>query len=396
MSTLTSSLLGELDRVRADRARLDAREAVLLARLESVESDFAGLVEALRPVLRGSRAQVEKRVALASTLASDHPGVLAAMARGEIDAYGASRVVAVTSGMSAAQVRQVDSQLAAKLSSAPTSTFMPDNLAAHTRKIANSVDPDGQAARARVARRGRKVELVHGENAMSRLTAHVPVEVASAAYARVDALAKALRRAGSSRSMDQLRADVTADLLLGRDVGVTAPETAATVSLHMPASTALGITNSGCTLDGYGTIPAPIAREIMTNPHSTWRKVLCDPTTGTPTSLGRTRRRPSATIRELVRIRDRECVVPWCHRPATHTDFDHEQPWTDGGPTSATNGTSRCRHHHRLKHHPRWTHSHNPTRGTTTITTPHGTTYTATNPAVLRRDARPNASRDVR
>ncbi|OLT44889.1 hypothetical protein BJF85_19635 [Saccharomonospora sp. CUA-673] len=305
------------------------------------------------------------------------------MSRGDIDAYGASRVVAVTSGMSAAQVRQVDSQLAAKLSSAPTSTFMPDNLAAHTRKIANTVDPDGQTARARVARRGRKVELIHGENAMSRLTAHVPVEVASAAYARVDALAQALRRAGSDRSMDQLRADVTADLLLGHDPGVTAPEAAATVSLHMPASTALGITDDGCTLDGYGTIPGPIAREIMTNPHSTWRKVLCDPTTGTPTSLGRTRRRPSATIRELVRIRDRECVVPWCRRPATHSDFDHEQPWAEGGPTSTTNGTARCRHHHRLKHHPHWTHQHSPRRGTSTVTTPHGTTYTATNPPTL-------------
>nr|WP_255375677.1 HNH endonuclease signature motif containing protein [Saccharomonospora sp. CUA-673] len=384
MSTLTSSLLGELDRVRADRARLDAREAVLLARLESVESDSAGLVESLRPVLRGSRAQVEKRVALASTLTSDHPGMLGAMSRGEVDSYGASRVVAVTSGMSSADARAVDAQLAEKLSSSPASTFMPDNLAAHARRIANSVDPEGQAARARTARQGRKVEIIHGENAMSRLTAHVPVEVASAAYARVDGMAQALRRAGSSRSMDQLRADVTTDLLLGRDPGVTAPETAATVSLHMPASTALGITDDGCTLDGYGTIPAPIAREIMTNPASTWRKVLCDPTTGTPTSLGRTRRKPSTTIRDLVRIRDRECVVPWCHRPATHTDFDHEQPWTDGGPTSATNGTSRCRHHHRLKHHPRWTHSHNPTHSTTTVTTPHGTTYTAPVPPVLR------------
>ncbi|OLT38570.1 hypothetical protein BJF85_09425 [Saccharomonospora sp. CUA-673] len=255
--------------------------------------------------------------------------------------------------------------------------------------MAHSVDPEGQTARARVARRGRKLELIHGENAMSRLTAHVPVEVASAAYARVDGMAQALRRAGSSRSMDQLRADVTTDLLLGRDPGVTAPETAATVSLHMPASTALGITDSGCTLDGYGTIPAPIAREIMTNPASTWRKVLCDPTTGQPTALGRTRRRPSTTIRDLVRIRDRECVVPWCHRPATHTDFDHEQPWNHGGTTSTDNGTSRCRHHHRLKHHPRWTHSHNPTRGTTTITTPHGTTYYgATDPIVTPPRAR--------
>ncbi|GAA1202858.1 hypothetical protein [Prauserella alba] len=49
---------------------------------------------------------------------------------------------------------------------------------------------------------------------------------------------------------------------------MAAPEAAATVSLHVPADAALTISDDGCELDGYGPIPAPIAREIMTNTRS--------------------------------------------------------------------------------------------------------------------------------
>ncbi|MCP2255775.1 hypothetical protein LY13_004557 [Prauserella aidingensis] len=65
------------------------------------------------------------------------------------------------------------------------------------------------------------------------------------------------------------------------------------VHLHMPIDTALTITDDGCELDGYGPIPAPIARDIMTNPaapgapysatrapanRSTWAEPDDDPT----------------------------------------------------------------------------------------------------------------------
>ncbi|GAA1202860.1 hypothetical protein GCM10009675_20250 [Prauserella alba] len=89
--------------------------------------------------------------------------------------------------------------------------------------------------------------------------------------------------------------------------------------------------------------------------------MLCDPGTGEPVDLGRTRRRPSATIRDLVRARDRECIMPWCHRPARHCDHDHEHPWaTGGGTTSVANGGPRCRPHHRLKDQPGWNTHYDP------------------------------------
>ncbi|MCP2236032.1 protein of unknown function (DUF222) [Prauserella halophila] len=358
---------------------------VFLASLASGESEWRELAEELAPALRVPPVEVEKRIRNALDLTRRMPGILAAMTHGQVELYGARRVLAVTAPLSDEHAREVDELLAAKLASAPDTAWQPRNLARHTARLVEQVDPDGQAERARMARHGRRIELDHGPHAQSRLTADLPTDMASACYSRIDALARALRKHGEQRTLDQLRADITADLLLGNDPGARVPEAAATVYLHLPIDTALSISDTGCELDGYGPIPAVVAREIMTNPHSTWRTVLCDPATGQPTDLGRTRRRPTATIRELVvRARDRECVIPWCRRPARHCDLDHQREWAaDHGPTSTANSAPRCRRHHRMKNTPGWTTSYDPHHGTTAITTPNGTTHTGHREPVL-------------
>lgn len=357
---------------------------MLLASLGAGERAWREIADELAPELRVSPVEVERRIRNAVDLTRRMPNVLAAMQRGQVELYGARRVLAATEPLSDQHARQVDALLADKLATAPATSWQPRNLARHAARLVEHVDPGGQTARARMARRGRRLELDHGPNAASRLTADLPAEVASACYARVDAMARALRRNGEHRTLDQLRADITADLLLGNTPGVQVPEAAATVYLHLPIDTALSIAEHGCQLDGYGPIPAAIAREIMTNTHSTWRTVLCDPATGRPTDLGRTRRRPNTAIRDLVRARDRECLIPWCHRPARHCDLDHHHEWArDHGPTSTTNTAPRCRRHHRLKNAPGWTTHHNPHHGTSSVTTPHGATYTAHQQPVL-------------
>ncbi|SNR36470.1 hypothetical protein SAMN06265360_103247, partial [Haloechinothrix alba] len=203
-------------------------------------------------------------------------------------------------------------------------------------------------------------------------------EVAASAYARIDALARKQRHRGDARTLDQLRADIHANLLLGQDPGVSVPEAAATVFLHMPIDTALGMTETGCELSGYGPLPAPIARHILASENSVWRTVLTDPASGAVLDVGRRRYRPTTAIRDLVAVRDAECTTPGCHRPAQHSDYDHLRGWGRGehGTTAHTNGGAKCRRHHRMKDHPHWTLHHNPTTGTTTITTPTGRCYT--------------------
>ncbi|WP_246381810.1 HNH endonuclease signature motif containing protein [Prauserella isguenensis] len=379
-------MLESLRDLRVRRAQIDAQEVALLARISAVVGDDRGLAEELTPVLRVSTREVERRIDDAKSLTGRMPQLLAAMRAGDVETYGARRVLAVVDPLDDWAAQQVDELLAERLVEASETAWQPGNLAQRARRLVEKIDPDGQTARARRARAERRVELTPGEHAMSSFEAQLPAEVAAACYTRVDGMARSLRRGGDRRTLDQLRADVTADLLLGRDPGVALPEAAATVSVHVPADAALGISDDGCELDGYGPIPAPIAREIMTNSRSIWRAVLCDPGTGEPVDLGRTRRRPSATIRDLVRIRDRECVMPWCHRPARHCDHDHEHAWAapgGGGSTSVANGGPRCRRHHRLKDQPGWSARYDPVHGITQVTTPHGATYTARREPVL-------------
>ncbi|WP_255375635.1 HNH endonuclease signature motif containing protein [Saccharomonospora sp. CUA-673] len=367
------------------RARIDAEEMrVLASAAPSDEGEMAWFAESLVPEYRASREFVLGRVHTAVSLVSRMPRLLSLMDDGKVEYYAASRVVDVTGVLTDSQARLVDSLLADKLTSAAETMWLPHNLVRAARRLVDKVDPAGRVERARKADQGRKVTLEHGENCQSRLVTTMRSEVAAACYARVDSLARQRKRDGHKRTYDQLRADVVADLLLGNDPGTKTPEVAAVVYVHMPIDTALSISETGAELDGYGPIPGAIGREIATNPTSTWRKVLCDPATGDPVDLGRSRYRPSATLREAMRVRDRECVIPWCHRPARHCDTDHEQEWArDNGPTSLTNLTARCRRHHRMKNAPGWTTTHNPTRGTTTVTTPLGATHTGRREPVL-------------
>ncbi|MCP2180330.1 protein of unknown function (DUF222) [Prauserella alba] len=377
--------------IRARRAQLDAEELALLARISAAVGDDRGVAEELTPVLRVSTREVERRIDDGVSVVRRMPQLLDSMRTGELESYGVRRVLAAVDPLDDGAARQVDGLLAERLVDAPATAWQPVNLAQRVRRLVEKVDPDGQTERARRARSERRVELTPGEHVMSSLDVSLPAEVAAACYTRVDGMARSLRRGGDVRTLDQLRADVTADLLLGRDPGVTVPEAAAMVHLHVPVDAALTISDEGCELDGYGPIPAPVAREIMTNSRSIWRAVLCDPGTGEPVDLGRTRRRPSAVIRDLVRVRDRECVMPWCHRPARHCDHDHERPWAAaGGATSVANGGPRCRRHHRLKDQPGWITGYDPGHGVTRVTTPHGATYTGHREPVLdprrRRD----------
>ncbi|MFC4001115.1 DUF222 domain-containing protein [Prauserella oleivorans] len=137
----------------------------------------------------------------------------------------------------------------------------------------------------------RRVELRHADEAMATLTADLPAEVASAAYARTDRCAHTPRNAGDGRTMDQLRADVFADLLLSGTPGEASVR--AEIFVYIDVATLIGLAENPAELAGHGPLPASIARAIAFDPSSTWRRIITDPHTGAPIDVGRTRyRRP--------------------------------------------------------------------------------------------------------
>ena len=84
-----------------------------------------------------------------------------------------------------------------------------------------------------------------------------------------------------------------------------------------------------------------------------------------PLDLGVTTTIP-ASIRNLVRHRDRHCRFPGCRQPAAVCDVHHIRHKGNGGHTSLTNCVMLCRYHHQIVvHRQGWTLILNPD-GTTT------------------------------
>ncbi len=84
--------------------------------------------------------------------------------------------------------------------------------------------------------------------------------------------------------------------------------------------------------------------------------------------------RPPPRIAELVTARDQTCRYPPCRRPAEQCDLDHRVPYDQGGLTCPCNIDGKCRSHHQLKQHPRWSVTQS-APGVSEWTTPAGRSY---------------------
>ena len=177
--------------------------------------------------------------------------------------------------------------------------------------------------------------------------------------------------------MDQRRADIAVDLLVGRktppsvELRVVVSEASLEGRSDDPAEVAgLGAVTSG-ELAGLG-IGLPATEQITQQ--VTWRRLVTDPMAGTLIELAEKRYRPSAALERHVRARDVTCRFPGCRRSAdtAGTDLDHTVPFP-AGQTSAANLAVLCRRHHRLKHPAGWSVSPAPD-GVMTWTTPTGRT----------------------
>ncbi|QHC58430.1 DUF222 domain-containing protein [Rathayibacter sp. VKM Ac-2760] len=136
----------------------------------------------------------------------------------------------------------------------------------------------------------RAVWVTPDVDGMATLRLHGPAPAVLGAYDRVDRIARALRDGGDERTLSQLRADASLDLLCDGDIVGTTPDAEerldpssvpgvrAGVRLTLAASTAVGLDEAPADLDGYGPVPVPIARELIRTAAS-FTRVLTDPDT---------------------------------------------------------------------------------------------------------------------
>lgn len=228
----------------------------------------------------------------------------------------------------------------------------------------------------------RRMDYTPDRDGMAWLSLYLPGDTASAIWNRTTATARGLQNPTEPRTLTQLRPDIAASLLLGAGslaggadtthadaghgnpageaAGSTGglgkvPTPRADVLVTVPVFALLGLTDEPAELDGYGPIPASLARELVGGGADSFHRVLVDPRDGAPLEFGRTRYRLTGTVKQWLRIRDRKCSFPGCSNHTPDNDTDHLTAWHHGGATDVSNLAQLCPKHHRLKHHSHWT-----------------------------------------
>ncbi|WP_265447696.1 HNH endonuclease [Flexivirga meconopsidis] len=329
---------------------------------------------------RTSPRNGSRLVALAQAL-TDMPRTMQALRAGVIGEWQATLVTRETIFLSAQDRAEVDAQVADQLGTASDR-----HLERAARAAAYRVDPGVAAARRAKAVGDRRVTLRPAPDAMTWLTAHLPVQDGLACMAALngalhdrpapaDAPAKSMTRG-------QRMADTFVERLTGRSPARGAD---VEVQLLMPISTLTA--DEPAVVPGYGPVPADLAREMVggaapatpprTQPDDPprWRsfadhllaqtgadaepqpgrrvhirRVFTHPSSGDLIGMDSRSRTYPGLLAQLIGLRDQICRTPWCGAPIAHTD--HIRPHSQGGPTSERNGAGLCAQCNYAKEHP--------------------------------------------
>jgi len=362
----------------------------------------------LATALRLSDAAVQRRLGDAASLHGGFPATAAAWERGDVDAGQVSAIL--HAGIPLAPEHR-DRFETIVLDAARTETA--GRMQHVARVVAARIDPDGAAARVKDRHAERRVRVIDLDDGFARLLADLPATLAYAIHDRLTRIATTARdgdteaardgaiaapvcRAESEpaaeagrepradaepavvtdgtrpshhgrlgtpppvddadpRTMDQLRADVLADLLLaGGPVAHGDGLDAVTghVQVTVPVLTAAGVGAEPALLAGHGPVDADTAKRLV-GAASGWDRVLTHPFTGTVLAVDRYR--PPEALKRLLRARDERCRFPGCRRLARGADLDHTLDAALGGKTGLHNLAHLCRRHHTLKHASAWT-----------------------------------------
>ncbi|MDX6284496.1 MAG: hypothetical protein QOH03_5567, partial [Kribbellaceae bacterium] len=202
----------------------------------------------------------------AVTLTRRLPATLGALEAGVVSARAAAVVAEETCVLDAAAAAAVDQVLVERIGG----RTVPATRAA-VRRAVLSVDPDAAAAREAKARRCRSFDVDRRVvDGMGTFGGYAPIDQVVAIDQRVDALARAARTPGDTRTAGARRMDVVVDLLLGRQVH--APDGTVVVEPPPPRTWRVDVVVSAATLAGhddepgdlvgYGPITAPTARTL--------------------------------------------------------------------------------------------------------------------------------------
>ena len=300
------------------------------------------------------------------------PRLAAMLESGAIDMRRARVIDRATTHLSDAGARGVVDKIA---DTAPSLTT--GQLHECMRKLCIEVNPQDANDRYERSVAERRVVVEPTDDLTSNLLGlDLPPDKVAAISRLIHDSAKRLHVKGEARTMDQLRADIYLDLLMGIAPWRTSGSgTAGGVEIVCDIETLAELTHRPGVLAGYGPVIADIARKIADEQADGEWRYTCVDDNGSPIHTGTTSRRPTASQARTIHSRHRTCVFPGCRMPARSCDIDHTTAVVDGGKTCECNLAPLCRRDHRIKHSPGWSYVVNADTSVT-WTTPNGHTYT--------------------
>ncbi|WP_100810128.1 HNH endonuclease signature motif containing protein [Microbacterium sp. BR1] len=350
-------------RVFARAAAVGARRVAELASPSSREAELPmrALAAELGAATRMSDRTVQRRMNDALTLSEKFPATFDAWEDGRISSGHVQTIVDHGLPITDPDARALFE--AEALMRAEETT--PGRLGASLARLAESLQPRTLTERHQEARASRGACVRDIGDGMAEFSTVQPAVLAHAMHDRITQQAKALKDAdpADARTLDQIRADLIADMLL-----TTSPDAQTgqgmsdgfgglgsirgIVNVTVPALALAGVTEEPAELVGRCPIDPDTARRLAG--HATgWDRVLADPITGCVLAVDRYT--PSADMKRFLQARDQHCRFPGCRQPARRCDRDHTLDFALGGATDVCNLACLCRRHHTLKGETAWT-----------------------------------------
>ncbi|MGO0575982.1 DUF222 domain-containing protein [Ornithinimicrobium panacihumi] len=257
-------LLRGLEDLTRSAAATSARLQVSFARSQVAEQEARGVprrrqgegvADDLAKARKTSPYWGSRDLASATALVDEMPRTLAALESGEINGLQARVVTEATTCLDPADRAEADRRLEGMLPGASTK-----EIGDAARGLVYELDPAGFVRRARKAAEDRGVSCRPAPDVMALLTARLPAPQAVAVYGSLKSYAKTAVASGDPRTLNQLMADEFFYRLTGRRVvdGVDVE-----VGLLMTDAALFGGAADPTDLEGYGPVPAEIARELL-------------------------------------------------------------------------------------------------------------------------------------
>lgn len=378
-----------------------SRPARRSARRPGAALGVAGQVALAR---RESPSRGARHLAAALALVRHLPRTLAALQAGVISEWRAELVVRETAVLSSDQQTAVDAELFDTSGMDEAGRLGDRELVRRVRAIAYRLDAESVVARCRDAEQQRRVTTRPAPDAMCYLSGYLPVAQGVAVHAALTRAAASARAAGDQRSTGQLMADLLVERVTGQATADAVPvEVQLVITDRSLFSGALGTAGPAdqtpAQVPGYGTVPAPWARDLLAkradpaaaaaDVAQVWlRRLYTHPDDGTLVGMDSTRRVFDGALRRYLLARDGTCRTPWCDAPVRHVD--HVVDHAAGGPTSAANAQGLCVRCNHTKQLPGWRARPGPVsspgtwrRHTVVTITPTGHRYPSTAPPVV-------------